>query len=238
MHKLSAPSGTSLAWLLGAALLVSMIAINGCGSPDPAEPDTTVEAERVEETNGRATSPLAAARQAQQAMRGITEAARRAGEEGRVVQTVDFRQLRDLLPASAAGIEQTDAGGERQAMAGFSVSQATGTYREDDRSLEIKIVDAGAAGSFVALGAAWMLAEVDRESSSGFERTTRFEGYPAFEKYEEGRRGPQGKIEMVVADRFFVTAEGRNVSMDEIRAAASSVDLRALAAMRDEGREE
>ena len=219
-----------------AGILALLLLLAACGSP---EPDREGEVERSADPAG-AEGPASAAQQAQRAMQGLSEAfAGATGQngDGRVVETVDFRRLRDLLPESASGIERTDASGERQAMGGFSVSQASGTYRDEQRSLEIKIVDAGAAGSFMALGAVWMMAEVDRESSTGFERTTRFQGYPAFEKYDESGRRTGGKIEMVVGDRFFVTVEGRHVSMEEIRAAAGELDLRRLAAMRDEGRE-
>lgn len=201
----------------------------GC-QPDPSEPDAANRTEPARDDAPAPDSPEALADAVGQMF---------GGEDGerRRVEPVDFRVLRDLLPDEAAGLARADVGGEKTGMAGFTISRAEADYRgEDDpnRRIELQITDAGGIGQMAMLGAAWMHVEVDRESNSGYERTTEFEGYPAYEKVQSGDR-PRSELQVVVEDRFFVSAEGQGVEMDEVKDALREMDLRALAAMRDEG---
>jgi hypothetical protein len=158
------------------------------------------------------------------------------GGEGRAAESVDFRTLRDLLPEELEDFERTDASGEKTGVAGFSFSQAEGEYRSDDgeRRLSLQIVDAGGVGQMAMLGASWLQMDVDRENSDGYERTTEFEGYPAFEKLRGGDR-PRAELQFVVADRFFVSANGQNVEMDELKEALEEIDFDELEDLRDVG---
>lgn len=122
-------------------------------------------------------------------------------------------------------------------MGGFNISRAEGEYRDADdssRRIELQITDAGGFGRMMMFGATWMQMEVDRESSTGYERTTEFEGYPAYEKFEDGNR-QRSELQLVVGDRFFVSADGHNVDMDDLKDAVRAIDLDDLEDMRDVG---
>lgn len=223
-----------LALLLSGTLLIAFtVASLGCRSGDDdvraAERDAAEEAERRPSLR----EGLAGARDAARGMRDALEGM--SGENGVVTETVDFRRLRDLLPERAAGLSRTDASGERQSFGGVSVSTARAEYREDDRTLTVQIMDAAGTGAFALMGAAWLMAEFDRETSDGYERTTTFEGHRAFEKLDE--RTGRAELQVVVENRFLVSIEGRNVSMSDVQRAARDIDLRSLARMRDEGRQ-
>jgi hypothetical protein len=223
--------------VLMAFAVVALVAISGCRvGGDSVDPD---EVARDDDRTPTLREGLAGARDGltgvRDAVRGFQEAQQDEEARGRVVETVDFRRLRDLLPERAAGMDRVDASGERQTMGGFSLSNAKAEYRDDDRSVRVQITDAGGTAAFALLGAAWMMADFDRESSDGYERTTTFEGHRAYEKLEERRNRAQ--LQLVVANRFFVSAEGRNASMDDLRRTVRAIDLRGLEAMRDEGRE-
>jgi hypothetical protein len=208
---------------------IFLIAVAGCGGDESAEPDAAPEAaERNSEGAPDAANDPASA---------ITGALNDAfGGEGGRIETVDFRTLRDLLPEGLDGMERVDASGERAGVAGFSFSQAEGEYRSDDgeRRVSLQIVDGGGLTQMTMLGATWMRMDFDRESTDGYERTTEFEGYPAYEKMRTGDR-PRSELSFVVADRFLVTANGQNVEMDELKDAVGDIDLGALEGMRDEG---
>lgn len=202
------------------ALLCLLIA--GC-EPDPSEPDAANRTER-----SAPDSPEALADAVSQMF---------GGGDGERVEPVNFRTLRDLLPDDAAGLARADIGGEKTGMAGFSIARAEAEYRDENdrnRRVELTITDAGSIGRMAMFGAAWMRMEVDRESSDGYERTTRFEGHPAYEKVEGGTR-PRAELQVVVADRFFVSAEGQGVGMDELKDAVAAIDLGELEDLRDEG---
>lgn len=157
--------------------------------------------------------------------------------DGETVETVDFRMLRDLLPDDLEEFDRTDISGEKTGMGGFRISTAEAEYRDEDdssRRITLQITDAGGMGRIVMMGAAWTKFEVDKESSDGYERTTEYEGYPAYEKFRSGDR-PQAEIQLVVGDRFFVSADGQNVEMDDLKDAIEDLDLDDLEDMRDEG---
>lgn len=220
--------------LLPLAFTVALsLALVACGrsADTPPEAGSTAEHETEQtEERGGALNSLRQARNAVSAMNEMTNQMRE--RENLRIETVDFRQLRDLLPERLDGRERTDASGERTGMAGFTVSRAEGTYHADpdDRNeqLTVKLIDIGGAGNFAFLGAAWLMAEVDRESSSGFERTTTFEGHRAYEKEE--RRGDRltSELQVVVENRFLVSLEGRGVEAAALRRAASGLDFRAM----------
>ena len=213
------------------ALPLLLAVLVGC-QPDPSEPDAVDRSERAADDRAGDDRPAGVGDLAD-AMGQMFGG----GENGRVTETVDFRALRDLLPEDLRGMERTDASGEKTGMGGFNISRAEGQYRDADdasRRIELQITDAGGFGRMMMFGATWMQMEVDRESSSGYERTTRFEGFPALEKFQGGDR-PRSELQVVVGDRFFVSADGRNVEMDELKAAVRAIDLGDLEDMRDEG---
>ena len=149
---------------------------------------------------------------------------------------VNFRVLRDLLPASLDGMEQTNIEGATEGAMGFSVSSAEATYEGPDGASEvdIKITDLGAMPSLGMMGLGWTMGDVDRETSSGYERTVTFGGNRGYRKYNSDAR--DGEFSLVVAERFLVAVEGDGVDDAQLEAALRAVDLSALAGMRDEGR--
>jgi hypothetical protein len=79
--------------------------------------------------------------------------------------------------------------------------------------------------------------EIERESLDGYERTTKFRGFPAHQEFDHERGEKLGDCSMSVqvAGRFIVTAEGDNVTMDDCEEAISEIDLRDLEDMKDVG---
>ncbi len=218
------------------ALSLLLAGLVGC-QPDPSEPDAVNHSERTADrgNDGRADDGRAAG--VEDLASAMGQMFGGGGENGRVTETVDFRALRDLLPEDLRGMERTDASGEKTGMGGFNISRAEGQYRDADdasRRIELQITDAGGFGRMMMFGAAWMQMEVDRESSTGYERTTKFEGFPALEKFQGGDR-PRSELQVVVGDRFFVSADGRNVEMDELKAAVRAIDLGDLEDLREVG---
>lgn len=146
------------------------------------------------------------------------------------VDPIDFRVLKDLLPANASGLPLKESSGEKNGTMGFTLSTAEATYQSEDgqSSIDINLIDAGGVSGFAMMGlAAWTLSEVDRETSTGYEKTISIGGYKAFEKYDNTDQS--GEISVLVADRFIVKVEGDGVSMEQIKKALNDIDLNALA---------
>jgi hypothetical protein len=156
---------------------------------------------------------------------------------GEAVQPVDFRKLTDLLPANLPGLERKNAGGEKSSVMGMATSKAEAEYHADGQSsrIDVSINDLGSVRGLGMLGFNWLSLDIDKENDQGYERTLKYEGYPAYEKFERGSDWSRGEMSVFVADRFIVTVDGNGVSNDAIKDALGLVNLDLLEAMRNEG---
>lgn len=206
---------------------------SACSTSPQTAPEPQTDAE--EETAGSESNSLPGA--LNQLAKGLQDAAKAAEEMQNVtIEPIDFRELRDLLPEDAAGLERTDVTGEKSGATGFSVSIAEADYSDGNgRDMNITITDAGSMTSLVTFGMAWIDMNIDRESDTGFERTDEFEGHKSFQKYDGASDPATGEIIVLVANRFVVKVEGTGVSFDDLRKAARSVDLAELDNRKDEG---
>jgi hypothetical protein len=154
---------------------------------------------------------------------------------GKKVETVDFHKLKDLLPGDLPGMKRTEATGEKNAAMGMQVSNAEGRYsNEQGASVTIKIADIGSMTGLAGMAAyAWAATSIDRETETGYEKTSTFNGYKSHEKYD--KQSKSGELSVLVGNRFTVEANGNGVDMDAIKAALSKVDLGKLDGMKGEG---
>lgn len=158
-----------------------------------------------------------------------------AANGGRKVETVDYSKLKALLPESLSGMKRTDATGEKTAAMGMQISNAEGSYSsEQGGSMTIKITDIGSMTGLAGVTAyAWSAASVDRESDTGYEKTSTIKGFKSHEKYDNS--GKYGEVSVMIADRFVVEVNGNGVDMAAIKDAIGKVDLGKLNGMKDEG---
>ncbi|MBX2842090.1 MAG: hypothetical protein KTR26_09975 [Flammeovirgaceae bacterium] len=155
------------------------------------------------------------------------------------VEPVNFRKLKELLPEEVAGIDRTNAEGEKAGAMGMKISKAEGGYDDGDKKINISITDMGfmASGELGAMmTAGWLMADIDRESDTEMERTTKIKGYKGYEEYKFDKKS--GKVSLFVGDRFIVEIDGRNIELDDLRETVDEIDLDELESMKDEGKEE
>jgi hypothetical protein len=151
--------------------------------------------------------------------------------------SVDFRQLKALLPEELAGLRRTNARGEKSGAFGADIATATGEYGSNEGPrLTVKITDVGATGPFGALaGLGWLTTEVDSEGDQGYERTTLYGKHKGLEKYRTDTRS--GSVDVVVAGRFLVNIEGKDLEPVKLQTAAASLDLDTLETMAGEAQQ-
>lgn len=218
-------------------ILTAALLLAGCfgGGNETSEPEET--------------GAESAASEAQNAFGAMAEMGKQMEEMGkkmeeqknRTVEPVNFRKLHALLPETlASSLERTAIEGQTGGAMGMNVSTAEATYESEstgDRSrVEVKITDMGAMSGFGAMGFGWAMMNIDKETSSGYEKTTDYDGHKAHEKYDRDRR--RGEMQVLVADRFVIAVQGREVEMDAVKDALGQIDLSALEAMKDEGVQE
>lgn len=211
-----------LSCTIAAALL-----LGGCGK--------TEEQKKIEDLARKAEE---AGKALQEGTRGMTDALKGLGDaanDGKKVEPVDFRELKALLPEKLSGMTREGAEGEKASAMGVKVSEAHANYvSATGASATVKITDMGSVSGLVGMATmAWAAADIDRETETGYERTTTFDGHKAFEKYDS--EGRNAELNILVERRFVVTIEGSDVDMSFLKEAARSIDLSKLASMKNAG---
>ena len=148
---------------------------------------------------------------------------------------VDFRKLKEALPAELIQVKRTEATGEKNAMGEFKISHVRGTYvkdanADDSPRIEVTITDYGATKGMADALAAWTKMEIDRESDGGYEKTTKVGEHPAFETYQN--EGKSGQLQVFVAGRFIVQIQTTNVPADQLKTIGEEMKLEKLAELK------
>ncbi|MBS0319880.1 MAG: YIP1 family protein [Proteobacteria bacterium] len=148
---------------------------------------------------------------------------------GKDVKPVDFRELKGLLPTSVAGLPQTDTAGQNGEAMGMKGSSATGNYGDSAGThVTLEIVDLGSMSGLAGLASKFD-PNVEKESGSTYERTQRIDGQLVHEQYDKAAKS--GSFDVLVGNRFTISAHGNNVPPETLVAAIKSVDTSRLAAL-------
>mgnify|MGYP001279786890 CR=1 FL=1 len=213
-----------------AILAAAALALAACGKeepPKPVDPGTKVE---------QAAKQLGdAARQGDMQQAGEAMKQMGAALTGSMkVEPVDFRTLKEMLPESIAGMKRTAAEGSRTSVVGIASSKAEATY-EDGKGgrIALEITDVGTLSGVTAMAFAWVNVEIDKEGTSGYERTTTVAGRKAYERYDAASR--TGELDVIVAGRFIVGAKATGVEMKVFKEAVAKLDLEKLDALKSKG---
>jgi len=144
------------------------------------------------------------------------------------VKIVNFREMKELLPGKIGGLELKDSEGSTSGAFGFKASTVTAKFANDDNSKNVKLdmVDTGGIGKAFLGAVPWTTMEMDKETSSGYEKTTEYKGNKAFEKYNN--KNKTGNLAVLVGERFVVTLEGRGLTMDELKDGMDDVSFKQL----------
>jgi hypothetical protein len=152
-----------------------------------------------------------------------------------VSEPMDFRKLKELLPAEVAGVKRTEATGEKNAFGDFKVSTARGTYAKDQEKddaprIDVEISDYAATKGMAEGMAFWTKMEVDRDGDTGYEKTTKVAGQPAMESYQT--EGKSGHLQVFVANRYMVQVNTQNVPVEQFKKIGEELKLEKLAALK------
>jgi hypothetical protein len=162
----------------------------------------------------------AAAEQVQKAADGLTQR--------KPVPPVAFRELIEFLPAKAAGMKRQEPKGETTKIGSWQYSQAEVRFdsRDASRSVEVSIFDYAHIPFLYLPFNALIGMNVAKESTEGYQRSTKIDGFPGFEEWNLN-----GSSEAVVllGDRFIVKASARGMGEGAARKVVEAMDLSGLA---------
>ncbi len=152
---------------------------------------------------------------------------------GKRVDAVSIDQLTPLVPEQFAGLARQSSDAERNGMAGITIAKAEASYGDGaGRSAKLEITDSGGATGLMGL-ASWATLQGARENDQYSERTVRVGGRIVHQKMS--KTGGTHEYDVVIGDRFIVSAEGDGIDLDALRNAVSALDLGKLEAMKNVG---
>lgn len=176
-------------------------------------------------TTGNPMSQLTSAvSQMEKMSKGMTATANR-----KPVPPVSFKVLIEYLPPSVEGMTAGPPKGETTTMGEWQFSQAETRYRSEDgnKSAKVGLFDYAHIPMLYAPFQMMMNMNMNKESTEGYERSTKIAGFPAYEKWNTN--GEESEVTVLVADRFVVTTTTRGLGEDSAKKIAESIDLKDLA---------
>ncbi|MFN3872646.1 MAG: hypothetical protein ACK4R9_06565 [Ignavibacterium sp.] len=206
------------------AFLLSFLLINGCGE-NKQSPENQTGNTQSGENKGDLENFA-------ENMKNLSESF----NEGKKVNPVDFRELKALLPEQIGNLKRKNASGEKSSAMGINISKAEADYDDEksNKSIDVEITDLGSVSGLTGFAAyGWYLADIDKETENGYERTFMYKGNKGYERYNNDSQN--GEISVLVAKRFVAEIRGNNVSMDELKAALDMIDIGKLESMKDFG---
>jgi hypothetical protein len=144
------------------------------------------------------------------------------------VKTVDYEQLKDLLP-DVGGWTKSEAKGEQLSMP-VSYSRAEAKYTKDPGHVDLEITDTALSQLLLAPMSMFLNSGYSERSDDGFKRAAKIGGQPGFEDWNSGSK--RGEVTAVVGGRFIVHGTGEDVdSIDQVRQVVEAVNLSKLTAL-------
>lgn len=145
------------------------------------------------------------------------------------VEPVSFRDLQTAF-GDLDGWEKGKPTGERMSSP-INFSRAEVDYRKGDSRIQIQISDSAFNQMLVMPYSMFLTAGYEKETQDGYERSTKVGGHPGWEKWDS--EGKNGELNAIVAKRFIVQVEGREIAdMQVLHAAMATVDLAKLASLK------
>lgn len=138
---------------------------------------------------------------------------------------IDPKRLAALLPQNLAGLRVTET---QNASLGASLgSSAEARYGSGDMTVSVEMMDMAPIGGLSAMAAS-LNVQRDRQTATGYERVGQVNGRMTGEKWDSVSK--RSEYSVLVGNRVMVTAKGRGVEIDDLKAAINDLDLKAIEA--------
>ena len=152
---------------------------------------------------------------------------------GKRVDPVSIDQLKPLVPEQFAGLPRQSSNAERNGIAGIMVAKAEASYGDGaGHSASLEITDSGGATGLLGM-ASWAALQGERDNDQLSERTERVGGRLVHQRIS--KTGGTHEYNVVIGERFIVTAKGDGIEFDSLRNAVTALDLQKLEAMKGVG---
>lgn len=203
------------------ALIVGLglaVAISACGKSKEQK-----QAEQAAQAAGEAAKGF------EQMAKGLEAMAGGGKSDQKPVDPVSFRDMIALMP-DLDGWEKAKPTGERMS-APFAYSTGEATYTKGDSRIELKMTDSGFNQLLLMPYAMFLSAGYEKETSDGYEKSTKVNGQPGWEKWDSSSKN--GELNALVGKRFLVQIEGSQVGDTKVlHELANKIDMGKLAGLK------
>lgn len=215
---------------------VVLLILGGCGKKDKSRQSQSSDTSSVESVTSDAGRKESISVAMDDQAKNMTEVEAKNRQkllemnDGKDIKPVETGTLKDFLPAKLAGMKRTDAAVERNQMMGVDMAVARARYEAADSSIRIVIMDVGNLSGPMKMGMTrWTMAQYNRETETGYEKTITYKGYKGMEEYDNSEK--DGGLRVFVADRFVVEVSGNQTSIEAVKKAMDEIDLKKLASL-------
>lgn len=151
---------------------------------------------------------------------------------GKAVDPLAIEQLKPFVPETFAGLPKKSSKAEKAGAMGIMVSKAEARYGDDaGKSVDLEVSDTGGAAGWMTF-AGWAMVQGEKEDQYGSEKTSTINGRLVHEK---SRKDGGSEYDLVLGQRFIVTAKGNGVDLNTLKAAVATLDLGKLESMKEVG---
>ena len=149
-------------------------------------------------------------------------------QQTRATSLISHKELKAALPEELPDMKRVSRSSEKSGAFGISIASAEATYRADSgATITIKVTDTGGMGGLGAMAqVGFAMSEIDRETETGYERSTTYKEYKTMEKYDS--RYEKGSIVVMAENRLNIDINGNKVEMEQVKGALDVLDLDAI----------
>jgi hypothetical protein len=211
----------------GILAIAALVAAGACGKSSEEKKEEKKEQQAAKTAEAGAAE---AAKGLEQMAKGLEAMAGGAASgNAQPVDPVSFRDMQALFP-EFDGWEKGKPTGERMS-APFKYSQAEVRYTKGDSRVELKMIDSGFNQLLLTPYAMFLTAGYEKETSDGYEKSTKVNGQPGWEKWDSS--GKDGELNALVGKRFLVQIEGRGIEDTKLlHELAGKIDMAKLSTLK------
>jgi hypothetical protein len=211
----------------GILAVAALVAAGACGKSSEEKKEEKKERQAAKTAEAGAAE---AAKGLEQMAKGLEAmAGGAAAGNGQPVDPVSFRDMQALFP-DFEGWDKGKPTGERMSSP-FKFSQAEVRYTKGDSRIELKMVDSGFNQLLLTPYAMFLTAGYEKETSDGYEKSTKVNGQPGWEKWDSS--GKDGELNALVGKRFLVQIDGRGIEDTKLlHELAGKIDMAKLSTLK------
>ena len=208
------------------AIAISIL-MSACGGPtDDAAKQIQKAAAEIQKSVGSASS-----RGVQGVSKGLEDLARGMSSmsndpSAKPVDPLTIDALKTALP-DLSGWQKGKPTGERMSSP-VNYAEAKVTFTKGDSAVDVKIVDSAMNQLLIAPFSMFLAVGYEKETDHGYEKGVKVGEYPGWERWDG--EGKEGELSAIVAKRFIVQIEGRNIENTRVlHSTMENINLKKLA---------